>query len=368
MKTLTLTLLLSLLFQQSVAQSFTFNYQGTDRSYVLHLPPNYTAGIQYPLVLNFHGLTQTGAEQQSNSKMDAVADQNNFIVVYPDGLNNSWNAGINNGDVDDVGFINSLLDYLITNYSIDENRVYSTGFSMGGYFSYKLACELGHRIAAIAPVSGLMATTVAANCNPGRDIPVLHFHGTSDGIVSYNGTYSLSVEETLAWWRTNNECSAQADTIHYPDIDPNDGSTVDLIQFNDCESSSEVSHFKLYNERHTWPGSDSWGANQDINASQEIWDFFSQYSLNDAVTAIVVPAEDRIAIAPQPFTDETTLSFNLPEKVISIRIVDMKGTEIFKTSALEDTEIKTGRNLTKGIYLVYIITGSATYIEKIIKQ
>lgn len=355
-------------FKPANGQSFTFNYHGTERSYVLHLPAGYDQSLQYPLVFNFHGLTQTGTQQQTTSGMDAVADEAGFIVVYPDGLNNSWNAGINNEDVDDVGFINALLDHLIATYSVDDRKVYSTGFSMGGYFSYRLACELSHRIAAIAPVSGLLATTVASTCNPSRDIPVLHFHGTNDQIVSYEGTYSLSVEETLAYWRENNECTSEAEITLYPDVNATDGSTVELIEYKTCASGSEVSHFKIHNEDHTWPGSSSWGANKDIIASREIWSFFSQYSLPDMVTSIVPVKDPQISVAPLPFSNSTVVSNTTGATITVVRIVDLSGNEVFLDLNPGRYEIELGETINSGIYFLQVTTETGVYNQKIIKQ
>lgn len=356
-------------FNTAKAQSFTFNYQGTERSYVLHLPAGYDQSLQYPLVFNFHGLTQTGAQQQTTSGMDAVADEAGFIVVYPDGLNKSWNAGINNEDVDDVGFINALLDHLIATYSVDDRKVYSTGFSMGGYFSYRLACELSHRIAAIAPVSGLLATTVASTCNPSRDIPVLHFHGTNDQVVSYEGTYSLSVEETLAYWRQNNECTSEAEITLYPDLNTTDGSTVELIAYKACTSGSEVSHFKIHNEGHTWPGSSSWGSNRDIIASREIWSFFSQYSLPDVLTNTTTAVKDlKITISPLPFSNSTIVSTPTGANIIMLRIVDLNGNQVFLDRNPGKYEIELGESLSSGMYFLQVTTETGVYSQKIIKQ
>ncbi|MDV7396997.1 hypothetical protein RZS08_36700, partial [Arthrospira platensis SPKY1] len=123
-------------------------------------------------------------------------------------------------------FLLALTDTLHNWYNIDLNRVYATGFSNGGFMSYRLACEASDRIAAIAPVAGTMPIAIANNCQPTRSVPILHIHGTADFIVPYAGNSSfLSVGESIEYWRNSNNCNMEPQLIDLPDI-VQEGSTV----------------------------------------------------------------------------------------------------------------------------------------------
>ena len=175
---------------KSYSQTFTFMFGGVSRSYIVHTPTGYNASTKYPLVLNLHGLTSNASQQQSYTGMNAVADTAKFIVVYPDGVNNTWNSGVSTSTVDDVGFISALIDTMQKKFGVNANKVFSCGFSMGGYMSHRLGCQLSNKIAAIATVSGLNAVT--SSCTSTCPVPVLHFHGTSDGTVNYSGAAARS--------------------------------------------------------------------------------------------------------------------------------------------------------------------------------
>jgi polyhydroxybutyrate depolymerase len=166
-----------------IAQPDTIHVGGRDRTYTVRLPSSYTGTTPMPLVVAMHGGFGSGTQLENQSQLTVKAEEAGFIVVYPDGVASllgirTWNAGgccgyAMNQDIDDVGFINALLDTLIADYAIDTQRIYATGMSNGGFMSYRLACELANRIAAIAPVSASM--TIAA-CQPVRPVPVISFH------------------------------------------------------------------------------------------------------------------------------------------------------------------------------------------------
>ena len=175
----------------STAQiSGSFVFEGINRTWKVWLPAGYTGQEPLPLLLALHGLTQNGQSIMEFSGFNQVADTAGFIVAYPDGVNNSWNVGFAGGSTaNDVGFLLALTDTLNLLYNVDMQRVYATGFSNGGFMSYRLACESSDRIAAIAPVAGTMTDGSFNACLPQRAVPVLHIHGTSDFVVSYNGGF-----------------------------------------------------------------------------------------------------------------------------------------------------------------------------------
>ena len=190
--TLLLILLPFLGFGQQTINE-TLNHGGLQRDYTLYIPSSYTPGADLPLVLNFHGYTSNAWQQSFYSNFNAVAEAEGFIVVYPDGTlddqgTTHWNVGWGGSTVDDIGFTSALIDSISEDYSINQERVYSTGMSNGGFMSYQLACELSDRIAAIASVTGSMNIGWFNSCNPNHPIPVMEIHGDSDLTVSYNAS------------------------------------------------------------------------------------------------------------------------------------------------------------------------------------
>ena len=258
---------------------------------MVYLPNNYTGTISFPLVIYLHAYGWTAQQEMNYTLLHQVADTSDFLVVYPNAIPN-WNSGIGDNpswptpNVDDVGFINALIDTLSNNYSIDLERIYACGYSNGGFMAYKLACQLGDRIAAIASVGGVMSTGTAANCKPQRTMPVLDIHGTADYWVPINGTTGWhSVDKTLSYWTNFNNCF-MANTTVLPDLNPADSCTVEKISYTNCQNNSKVIYYKVIRGGHTWPGAGSPGfshegnANDDFNANVEIWNFFKNYKLD----------------------------------------------------------------------------------------
>lgn len=184
----------------SGARGADFNHNlkvgASERSFVVHVPDALAGKTALPAVLVFHGGGGDGPGIRAQSGMDAVADRNGFVAVYPQGTSSmlrekmrTWNAGRCCGlagrkQVDDVAFVSKIIDLLIAKHGVDPRRVYATGHSNGAQFSYRLACELSDRIAAIAPNAGQRALD---ECKPKRPVPVLHIHGTADPCAKYEG-------------------------------------------------------------------------------------------------------------------------------------------------------------------------------------
>jgi len=284
-----------LIAQETIDGSLT--HDSIDRTYILYLPENYSENISYPLLLNFHGYGSNAFEQMWYGDFRPLADSEGFIIVHPNGtLDDTGTSHFNVGGwttgstADDVGFTSALLDDIISAYSIDENRIYSTGMSNGGYMSFLLACELSDRIAAIASVTGSMTPSTSENCDPQHPTPIMQIHGTEDLVVPYTGNsaWTLAIEDVLPYWTDFNECSETAESTILPDLDVNDGSTAELIKYKEGIQDVEVHHFKLDGAGHTWPGNflGSNNTNYDIVGSTEIWNFLSQYDLATLTTVV----------------------------------------------------------------------------------
>ena len=266
-----------------------FVHDCVERSYTVHLPPGFAPDSSYPMILFLHGFTQTGADIRAYTAFDSLADREGIIMAYPEGisgqtpwgLNRHWNALLNES-VDDIGFLDRLIDRLGAQYPIDLARVYAVGFSNGGFMCYQLACALSDRIAAIASVSGSMSVDQERYCFPDRSVSILEIHGTQDRSVSPLGTRTyLSSEALIDFWRGRNDLTQFTHT-EIPDIDPTDQSTVFLHQYSHPAASAELLHYEIEGGGHTWPDAaydfPTLGAtNRDLQTNEVIWDFFQQH-------------------------------------------------------------------------------------------
>lgn len=353
------------------------NYDTTARNFLVHFPPGLTSTPNLPVVINMHGLGSNGAQQEFYSRMDETSDANGFIVVYPNGLNNSWNSGFAppyNSKPDDVGFISKIIDTLYQLYNIDLTRVYACGMSNGGFQSYRLACDLENRIAAVASVTGAVSDLIALNCVLSRKVPVMQIHGTADPLVPYAGETGIkSTEETINFWLGMNSCNSAHDTVFYPDIDVNDSSTVQRIRYATCGSGTEVLFYKIIGGGHTWPNAYLdfiYGpTNRDFDASQEIWDFFNRYTLNGTAGFEEMKNEIEVNVFPNP----TDNSFQFA--VSGLQFSEMR-TELFDVAGRKISEKKNSSSatefnvseLSRGVYFLKISAKNFLVTKKIVKQ
>jgi polyhydroxybutyrate depolymerase len=312
----------------------SIQHDGEERDYRLYLPEGYSQNASWPLVFNLHGFGSNALEQEIYSQMNVIADTAKFLVCYANGIDNAWNVGWTFGSTaDDVGFISNLIDTLIAEYNIDPARVYSCGMSNGGFMSYRLACELNDRIAAIASVTGSIVPQYIDDCNPGKAVPVMEVHGTADLVVPYVGLtdVSLHIDTVVQYWVENNGCSDPPSESPIPDIDPDDGCTATRIDYTDCVGGSKVSLFKVFGGAHTWPGSPlTLGVtNQDFKASEEIWLFFKQYTIDGPVSVKSLEREAfSFSVYPNPAEEEIVISTDRPFVGQPYEIVDQLGKRV----------------------------------------
>lgn len=175
-----------------------------NRSYILHVPPAYDGTKPLPLVFDIHGYTSFASEQLTRSKWDKMADKEGFVLIAPDGVNKSWNAGncCGGNKQDDVTFFRDMVKKSTAELCIDSKRVYVSGHSNGGAMTYRLACEAADIFAAVAPVCGGMFMAVS-NCNPSRPIPVMGIRATGDTTVTIG-----SADDDVAEWLGNDKCES----------------------------------------------------------------------------------------------------------------------------------------------------------------
>ncbi|MGB1206857.1 MAG: T9SS type A sorting domain-containing protein [Chitinophagales bacterium] len=350
-----------------------FDFEDINRNYRVYLPTNYDDFAQLPLVINMHGLGSNALEQQLYSSFNNVADTSNFIVVYPNGIDNTWNVGFGDPNVvtNDVGFISALIDTLSANYKVDLNRVYSTGMSMGGYMTYHLACTLNDRIAAFASVTGMMAKPLLNNCTPDSTIPVLQIHGTEDPTVPYNGSvYATSVDEAMTFWANHNNCIGENIVTELPDTE-DEGSTVTKIEYTVCDEDVEVTLYRINGGGHTWAGSllNLGSTNLDIHASVEVWKFFEKYTLNGTNVGVenTVLEKEKMTVSPNPFSDFLEIK-NIKTPIQNVRLYDMFGKLCFETKEINAANNRLNIDfLAEGMYLLQIETEKGQETMKVVK-
>jgi polyhydroxybutyrate depolymerase len=248
--------------------------QGLTRQYKVHVPPGYVASTAAPIVFCFHGLEQDGVAFCTDSGVawNTKADAEGFILVIPTGYQNSWNGGTCCGqaasmNLDDVSLVRAIFAEVTAHLNVDGKRVYATGFSTGGYMSYRLACEASDLFTAVAPGSGEIGIPsigggtgggTAADggpdfpaCDPAQPVSVLDMHGTSDPLVPY----SLQ-PKTLALASMNDGCSMTTTTSSPA---PASGGDTMCVTYTGCPSGIEVSACAVQSGGHCWFGSPDCG-------------------------------------------------------------------------------------------------------------
>jgi poly(3-hydroxybutyrate) depolymerase len=246
------------------------------RTFKLHVPDNLDPNAPAPVLFVFHGFTMTGQIMEDITGFDAVADSEGFVVAYPDGGDAApWNVGEGicgvggfvAGVEDDFGFIDAMLADIEATQCIDHQHVFATGFSMGGYFSNHIGCQLGGgKFRAVAPHSG---GTYPGEC-PGAPTPIMILHGTADALITPDcGTGARDL------WVQRNGCSTEVE------MRPAMGGHCEWHK--DCPPDGQVVLCTFDDMAHGWAGASTSGANglygggdQYQSATQLVWDFFRE--------------------------------------------------------------------------------------------
>jgi len=315
------------------AQQFldqTLMYDGETRAYKIYISASYDGSTAFPLLFNFHGGGGDIDGQVYVSDMRNIADTANFIIVYPQALPDPGDGGSTNWlhkeptDVDDVFFVDAMIDTIALSYELEFQRIYACGYSLGGEFTYELACRLNERIAAVGAVARTMGTAAFDNCVPTHPTGIMTILGTDDETSPYEGLtwggvqYYLSADEMHTYWATHNNTAEQSTISQVPNQNQSDGSTVERHVWENGNECVTVEHLKVIGGGHDWPGT---FGNMDIDASLEIWNYVSKYDLGGLINCTTTSTNGtlsetkEIAVYPNPASNHITIDkvFNSPQ-------------------------------------------------------
>ena len=261
---------------QSSLESHLIEVDGRMRSYLLHIPESYDHSVPAPLILAFHGAYSQGASMSETARLEKWGEDLGYIVVYPNSWVENWNEGCNCNKphrlgIDDIAFVDTLVQNLCKSLNVDTARVYAVGYSQGALFTLNVACKLSHRFAAVAAVAATMSLPLSQQCSPSEYMPLMLIHGTSDPVLPWEGSDDgafslLSAYETIQTWTELNNCTN-------PMVKSYVGKKVRKEVYGGCSQDSEVILYAIEKGGHEWPKG-------KFNASKEIIEFFEKHKQN----------------------------------------------------------------------------------------
>jgi polyhydroxybutyrate depolymerase len=228
----------------------------TVRSYALYLPP---PKVVRPaaLLLAFHGTGESGREMHRSAGLAVHADRDGFLIAYPDAAVGNWAEGCDctRADelgVNDTGFVRAIIEDVAVRHPVDRARVAAVGFSQGGLFVHRLACEMADMLTAVASIAAPISTPLAQRCRPSRPVSVLVAMGTLDDAYPYEGRAAgirstLGARSTVAFWRTLNGCRSRTGSVR-----PGPGAHVIEERWSACDAGVTVALLTVEAGRHAW--------------------------------------------------------------------------------------------------------------------
>lgn len=298
------------------------------RTAIVYAPAGYK---NPPLVISMHGMGFGAGIMQGMVKFENYADtsKEKFITVYPQGENNGWDLG----SLKDVNFISAIIDSMYNRYKIDRNRVYASGFSMGGMMSWYLSCKIPDKIAAIVPDDGFPLGGMSG-CSETRHVPVLHMHGNADDFVKYTDF----VKSFLPAQLTRYGCPTKVTTDPYPVNKPTSGSYKDF--YGPCVKNglkSEITFITVDGMIHDWPTLGKANTNSDtkykgkmfdVDGTYEAWNWLKTQSLTGSV-GIEDPS---VPTSKQPVVRTSYVQGRIHleslQEIRSVRVMNLQGKSI----------------------------------------
>jgi len=231
-------------------------------------------------------------------EFNKLSDQDNFIVGYPEAMNEYWNDGRTDSislshyeDIDDVGFLEKTIDFAIDSFKVDPQYVFVAGYSNGGLMALRLACELPGRIKGYAAVAASLSLDQLVDCDMDTSSSLMLINGTEDPIMPFDGGQIiskgqpqgsvLSSEETINFWLKENNCTPRTTSRDVPNSDTFDETRSEKTTYGGCKQGNKAVLITINNGGHTWPGGRQYlsekeigKTSRDFDASEEIWRFF----------------------------------------------------------------------------------------------
>lgn len=275
---------------------------GIERRFLVHIPDSYDPATPMPLVLSFHGYTDTPDDNSQYTRLIPKSDAEGFIAVFPQGQGDApgWYpyVGATLEWADDVLFTRELIELLQSELTIDPRRIFATGMSNGGGMAGRVGCDLSDIVAAIAPVS---ANHVHNDpCFPRRPVPVFAIHGRADEVTPFEGLSTLlaNIPDWTTHWVENNGCDAEpilSSETYMSDVSEFE-TEVNIETYTNCADDADVI-LNIYEEMgHAWPAA---------SAADDIWAFFEAHPLPeqylDGVAELAdVPDTDEVIVQIPP--------------------------------------------------------------------
>ncbi len=285
---------------------YSISVSGIERRYLMTMPKNYSdSNAPIPLLIACHGGSGNAKQYKDSHDFDRLAEQYNFIVVYPDGSSVNrvlpnmrvWNSGYIKAaaelGVNDVEFIVALIQSLIQTYKINASRIYMTGHSNGAMMTYRMGGERADLFAAIAPIAGSIGGNATPDSpryiipTPSRALNVVHIHGALDKNLPYNGgypesgysvgeRYDLSVNDSISFWVTNNACNSM------PSEETSKNGKMNVKKWTGGANGTEVVLVTMLEVNHFTQNMDKACAEEELygtkNVSELIWLLLSRYT------------------------------------------------------------------------------------------
>lgn len=371
--TLLLTVLIPIISSIS-AEERTINVNGTIREYIIEVPANYSGSVRHDLIIVYHGMSGTASQTMFTGFHNSGA-QDHFITIYPQGLDdidNPFNPGTTTtgwkfeiANNRDVTFTEVLLDTLEAEFNLRHDGIYITGISNGGYFSDILACNIGDRLAAIAPVIGGYQWLTSSACAVSQNLPIFHLGTEFDAVVDIE-----NLRGATEFWIGHNNCD---DTpVQQGICDVYSGSENDAVVYH-CEFECLVNGVPVTEKNtacHTWPASYT---GYSFEATEMILDFFREYGLGSNTSILNAPDIVIHDYVYNSLSHETRVQFHLSgTHRISLALYNLSGRKVMQV--INNKLMKPGNHsvvvdnegLSKGAYIVRFQVNNGLYNKKIL--
>jgi len=375
----------------SAQTTITMQWQGRTRTYFVYVPSSYSPTVRLPVVLALHPGLSNATNHAAAAKWQEKGNAEGFISVYPNGTSQigsstsfSWNAYApsSGSNVDDVGFLNAVLNQVIRQYAVDTTRLYLSGFSNGAWMTFRMGCDFTQRFAALGPLSGSWkygkdglcdhggcngspipgtsppSAEANVNCVPSQKIPIMFYRGTRESSLTDRAITDPAVPY---FWSLFNQCQ----TTPVVDNLQRNGDNIMRERYPACAANAEVVVMNVVDNSHQWHAS----------ATDEFWEFFQRFRRlpNGTVLPTAAPTVTELAFSlfPNPATSTTECEFNLKTaQMMSVEVRDLQG-RVVQTlpsrlfSAGRHTIFLPTADLASGTYLIQMQSTMSKQVRRL---